>query len=90
MIVCSCNVITDAQLIATLDLPADAAPKTPGQAYRCLGCNPCCGRCLPLVNEIIRQARSGDDPFGCGECPGLADDAAPVAITDGPLARAAE
>jgi bacterioferritin-associated ferredoxin len=54
MIVCSCNVISDSKIKASLE--GDACPRTPAAVYRCLGCSPNCGRCFATVRSIISQA----------------------------------
>ncbi|MEJ0095445.1 MAG: (2Fe-2S)-binding protein [Methylocella sp.] len=65
MIVCSCNVLTDATIKATLAGSAgQACPRTPGAVYKCLGCSPNCGRCIKTVRKIIRDAL-GDAPSAC-------------------------
>lgn len=56
MIICSCNVLTDAEVRAALAGPA--CPRTPGAVYKCLGCNPNCGRCIATVKTIINEARA--------------------------------
>ena len=54
MIVCSCNVVSDATIKAALE-PANGklAPRTPSAVYKCLGCSPNCGRCFVTVRKII-------------------------------------
>jgi bacterioferritin-associated ferredoxin len=56
MIVCSCNVVSDAMVKAAL-APADGklCPRTPSAVYKRLGCSPCCGRCFVTVREIIDE-----------------------------------
>jgi bacterioferritin-associated ferredoxin len=54
MIVCSCNVLTDAKIRATLQ--GEACPRTPGAVYKCLGCSPNCGRCFATVKLLINEA----------------------------------
>lgn len=79
MIICSCNVLTDHEVIEALDRPSGPRPRTPGQVYRCLGCRPQCGRCVATVARIVAERR-GDDPadgsscaiIGCATCPGHA------------------
>lgn len=71
MIVCSCNVLSDAQILATLASEPRHAPRSPVQAYRCLGCTPNCGRCLTTVRRLLVEARSGCS-VGCAECPAVA------------------
>jgi bacterioferritin-associated ferredoxin len=66
MIVCSCNVISDSKIKASLD--NEACPRTPAAVYRCLGCSPNCGRCFATVRLIISQALSeGKDAAECCE-----------------------
>jgi bacterioferritin-associated ferredoxin len=55
MIVCSCNVLTDHDVRATLSA-SDAAPRTTGQVYHCLGCSPQCGRCARTIRRIMNEA----------------------------------
>ncbi|WP_210165244.1 (2Fe-2S)-binding protein [Beijerinckia mobilis] len=54
MIVCSCNVLTDTKIKATLD--SGSCPRTPGALYKCLGCNPNCRRCFATVRKLIDEA----------------------------------
>ncbi|ACB94010.1 conserved hypothetical protein [Beijerinckia indica subsp. indica ATCC 9039] len=54
MIVCSCNVLTDTKIRATLD--SGTCPRTPGALYKCLGCNPNCRRCFATVRKLINEA----------------------------------
>jgi len=69
MIVCHCNVVTDADIRGTLADEDPRAPRSPAQAYRCLGCSPNCGRCLVTVRRILAQARAAACPVGCAGCP---------------------
>jgi len=73
VIVCSCNVLTEAQILATLDSEPLHAPRSPAQAYRCLGCAPDCGRCLVTVRRLLAEARSNACTVGCAICPGHAE-----------------
>lgn len=59
MIVCSCNVISDSKIKASLQ--DEACPRTPVAVYRCLGCSPNCGRCFATVRMIISQALADGD-----------------------------
>src|SRR5271166_3313093 len=63
MIVCSCNVISDAMIKATLD-PAHGklCPSTPGAVYKCLGRRPCCGRCFATVRGMIKEKLAAHRP----------------------------
>ena len=65
MIVCSCNVISDSSIKASLQ--HEACPRTPAAVYRCLGCSPNCGRCFATVRTIITQALAETDN-GAEEC----------------------
>jgi bacterioferritin-associated ferredoxin len=60
MIVCSCNVLTDAAIRGAVQAKA---PRTAGQVYDCLGCSPQCGRCARTIKSIMTEALSG---AGCG------------------------
>src|SRR5262249_40759103 len=50
MIVCSCNVLSDVDVRSALN---EAAPRTAGEVYGCLGCSPQCGGCAPTIRQII-------------------------------------
>ncbi|HEY0290889.1 MAG TPA: (2Fe-2S)-binding protein [Hansschlegelia sp.] len=70
MIVCSCNVLSDVQIRASIG-DESASPRTPGQVYRCLGCSPQCGRCARTIKAMLADIR-GLDTSGsaaCGACP---------------------
>lgn len=69
MIVCSCNVLTAAQILATLEDEHQTGPRSPAQAYRCLGCAPQCGRCLQTVRALLSEARAQSCAVGCPACP---------------------
>jgi bacterioferritin-associated ferredoxin len=69
MIVCQCNVLTDADILSTLAHEQPEKPRTAAQAYKCLGCAPDCGRCLATVRQILADARSSCS-VGCATCPG--------------------
>ncbi len=73
MIVCSCNVLTDTQILATLESEESHSPRSPAQAYRCLGCRPDCGRCLVTVRALLAEARRDTCAVGCAICPGAHD-----------------
>jgi bacterioferritin-associated ferredoxin len=63
MIVCSCNVLSDAQVRETC-ARADM-PRSPFQVYQCLGCSPQCGRCVRTIRAIMDEALGG----ACDGCP---------------------
>lgn len=72
MIVCSCNVLSDRQVRDVVADP-DAAVRTAGQVYRCLGCSPQCGRCARTIRGIIDQALGASACQSCPlECPAAA------------------
>jgi bacterioferritin-associated ferredoxin len=56
MIVCSCNVLSDAQI---RDAVAQDSPRSPVQVYGCLGCSPRCGRCMRTIRTIMDEALGG-------------------------------
>ena len=70
MIICSCNVLSEAQVLETLQRPPEGRPRSAGEAYRCLGCAPRCGRCLETVRALVAQAHLQDCNVGCPGCPG--------------------
>jgi bacterioferritin-associated ferredoxin len=55
MIVCSCNVFSDHDVRATL-ATGEAAPRTAGEVYDCLGCSAQCGRCARTIRRIMNEA----------------------------------
>jgi bacterioferritin-associated ferredoxin len=55
MIVCSCNMVTDHDVRATLSAREDI-PRTTRQVYQYLGCNAQCGRCVPTIRRIMDEA----------------------------------
>lgn len=65
MIVCSCRVLTDKDFASTLDTELPGCPRSPTEAYRCLGCGPECGRCLKTVRRILADARAA---ARCNDC----------------------
>jgi bacterioferritin-associated ferredoxin len=99
MIVCSCNVLSEAQVRAATHGP-DGAGRV-AEVFERLGARPNCGRCAASIRGVIRGAgaealRSGRSRFcdgGC--CPTEA--AHPVVVANdevtaagGPLRAAAE
>jgi bacterioferritin-associated ferredoxin len=72
MIVCSCNVLSDTKIRASLN--AETCPKTPGALYKCLGCSPNCGRCLSTVRTIMTKALAEANFANAENCSGLAED----------------
>jgi bacterioferritin-associated ferredoxin len=67
MIVCSCNVLSDARILeAARALAAEdpTRPITPGRLFRRLGTRPNCGTCFATIRTLI--ARDGLS-FTCPE-----------------------
>jgi bacterioferritin-associated ferredoxin len=58
MIVCSCNVLSDHDVRATL-ATSEGAPRTTCQVYHCLGCSAQCGRCARTIRRIMDEAIAG-------------------------------
>ncbi len=69
MIICSCNVLSEAQVLETLQRPPEGRPRSAGEAYRCLGCAPRCGRCLETVRKLVAEAHLENCNVGCPSCP---------------------
>jgi bacterioferritin-associated ferredoxin len=59
MIVCSCNVFSDHDVRATL-ASGEAAPRTTGEVYHCLGCSAQCGRCARTIRRIMDEALAAE------------------------------
>jgi bacterioferritin-associated ferredoxin len=66
MIVCSCNVFSDHDVRSAI---SEAAPRTAGQVYGCLGCSPQCGRCARTIRKIMDEALA----MGAAACPADGD-----------------
>lgn len=64
MIVCSCNVLSDAEVRSAV---STARPRNASQVYGCLGCSPQCGRCVRTIKRIMDEALAGC-PAGCTCC----------------------
>ncbi len=78
MIVCSCNQLTDRQVLDSLTGDVATRPRSPGQVYLCLGCKPNCGRCVQQIRQMFSEITSGAGAcqIGCATCPGDAGRAA--------------
>ena len=74
MIVCSCNVLTDRAIRATLG-DGGACGGRMSDVFGCLGCRPQCGRCAPTIKRLIREATPDDG----GACSAALDDLADAA-----------
>ena len=69
MIICSCNVLSEEQVLEILQRPPEGRPRSAGEAYRCLGCAPRCGRCLETVRALVAKAHLENCNVGCPDCP---------------------
>jgi bacterioferritin-associated ferredoxin len=67
VIVCSCNVLSEAQVRDAV--AADMGPRKTIEVYRCLGCSPQCGRCARTVRAIMDQALGSPCETCPAECP---------------------
>jgi len=67
MIVCSCNVLSDADVRTALN--TNDRVRTTGQVYGCLGCSAQCGRCARTIRRIMDEALAVC-AAGCQCCPG--------------------
>jgi len=62
MYICLCNALTDRDLRTS----CQGSPSV-SMVYRALGCEPQCGKCVPLVRQMLRQdggqadVEAGDD-----------------------------
>jgi bacterioferritin-associated ferredoxin len=56
MIVCSCNLLTDAEIRAALAKPNP--PERVRDVYAACGCAPKCGGCAGTINRLISEANS--------------------------------
>jgi bacterioferritin-associated ferredoxin len=68
MIVCSCNVLSDHDVRATL-AAGEGAPRTTGQVYHCLGCSAQCGRCARTIRRIMDEALAAPGSASCRSGP---------------------
>lgn len=69
MIVCHCNVLTESQIITALSQNPLDLPNSPVQVYKCMGCKPNCGRCMPEVRRLLEEAKINACAVGCATCP---------------------
>jgi bacterioferritin-associated ferredoxin len=54
MILCLCHGLSDRQIRAACGRPEIGAVSC---VYRHFGCRPQCGKCVPLVRDMLRDAR---------------------------------
>jgi bacterioferritin-associated ferredoxin len=72
MIVCSCNVLSDKQILSAV-ANAYLRPPTMSQVYASLGCRARCGSCVPTIKTIR------DEAFACAKRQ-LPNDLVPMAV----------
>jgi bacterioferritin-associated ferredoxin len=53
MIVCSCNALSDKQILSAI---RRRRPAKTHHVYACLGCRPRCGQCLATISRIWDEA----------------------------------
>lgn len=84
VIICSCNVLSEEQVLETLQRPPEGRPRSAGEAYRCLGCAPRCGRCLETVRALVAEAHVeahlDNCNVGCPSCPAVESEPARDAV----------
>ncbi|MBV9825958.1 MAG: (2Fe-2S)-binding protein [Alphaproteobacteria bacterium] len=55
MYICLCNALTDRDLRSRIT--GDGASVS--MVYRACGCTPQCGKCVPMVRDMLREACQG-------------------------------
>jgi bacterioferritin-associated ferredoxin len=63
MYVCLCNAITDRDFRAQ----CDGGDASVAMVYRALGAMPQCGKCVPLVRQMLRQGAKASPDTGGGD-----------------------
>ncbi len=53
MIVCSCNALSEKQILSAI---VRRRPAKTHQVYACLGCRPRCGQCMATIRRIWGEA----------------------------------
>jgi bacterioferritin-associated ferredoxin len=59
MYICLCNALTDRDVRAHSDSGCSVS-----MVYRALGCEPQCGKCVPLVCQMLRQENAATADVG--------------------------
>ena len=62
MYVCLCHGLNDRQVRAAID---EGRAGSAAQVYQHHGCKPRCGKCVPMVKDMVRSARPQES---CGRC----------------------
>jgi bacterioferritin-associated ferredoxin len=65
MYVCLCHGINDRQVRSAID---EGGAGSAAQVYRHYDCRPRCGKCVPMVRDMVEAAKG--DAQGCGGCGG--------------------
>ena len=60
MYICLCNALTDREIRAQ----CSGAGGSVAMVYRGLGCEPQCGKCVPLVRQMLRDSASAEVETG--------------------------
>jgi bacterioferritin-associated ferredoxin len=55
MYICLCNALTDRDVRASCENSCGSV----SAVYRSLGCAPQCGKCVPMVRQMLRQQDAG-------------------------------
>jgi bacterioferritin-associated ferredoxin len=70
MIVCSCNVLSDADILSCV-IESEGKRLTPAQVHRALGSRPLCGCCAKAIRSITDSARCACGAEACSRSPQL-------------------
>ena len=57
MIVCSCNVLSDQDVLSAVEVERTLSVS---RVYGCLGCRAKCGRCAGTIRRLMHEALGGD------------------------------
>eukprot|EP00752_Nemacystus_decipiens_P001029 g1029.t1 len=74
MYVCLCNALCDQSIGRAIESGVDE----PEAVYAALGCAPVCGRCKPMIGDMIRERSEGNDLIGRGAPSSVGLEAAPA------------
>lgn len=64
MYVCLCHGLNDRHVRAAID---EGGAGSAAQVYQHYECKPQCGKCVPYVRDMVRDAKMGQQG-GCGGC----------------------
>ncbi len=54
MFICLCNCLRDSQICRAQESGAGNV----GEAFKTLGCQPQCGKCVPFIRDMLRSAQA--------------------------------